>query len=204
MAKGRISRAREVTAALLAISSLVFGKAACGDTNTQEKPPPLQAVADGDVEVRIHYFGSMAMYSTWLTLRRIGGTSDSSYVVEAAFMAIPQPKVLTQSKPWPVIWKRLESDGFFDLPGNMSVENCSETAVPIDPSMVFVEVQRGAKYRKYSYYATYRRKCGNEAQFNSTLTFLQETFGRQLPVPYDMTGCTGEKCPPAAIPGPSE
>jgi hypothetical protein len=188
------SCARRVVAVLLT-TGLLLSATTRGDDQTAEEPAPLKPLAQGDIEVRINYLGSLALYSSWLTLRRVGTESSATYRVEAAFMPIPQPTKLARATPWPDIWKRLEADGFFDLPGNRGPE-CKGEAVPLDSNWVSVEVQRGATYRKYSYYAPSSMKCGDGARFVSTLTFLQEAFHRELPVPYNMTRCTPDgKCP---------
>jgi hypothetical protein len=188
------SRARRAVAALIAVG-LVLSATASAVDQSAEQPAPLKPLAQGDIEVRVNYVGSLALYSSWLTLRRVGSESSASYRVEASFMAIPQPKNLTRTKPWPDIWKRLETDGFFDLPGNRGAE-CKGEAVPLDSNWVSVELQRGTVYRKYSYYAPSSLKCGDSGRFLSTLTFLQEAFNRELPVPYNMTRCTPDgKCP---------
>jgi hypothetical protein len=190
------SRARRAVAALIAVGLfvLVLSATATAVDQSAEQPAPLKPLAQGDIEVRVNYLGGLALYSSWLTLRRVGSESSASYRVEASFMPIPQPKNLTRTKPWPDIWKRLETDGFFDLPGNRGSE-CKDEAVPLDSNWVSVEVQRGAAYRKYSYYAPSSLKCGDSTRFMATLAYLQEVFNRELPVPYNMTRCTpGGKC----------
>jgi hypothetical protein len=189
------SRTRRVAAILLAFGLLFlpFGTSAQGETS--KRPAPLKPLANGDLEVQINYVGGMAMYSTWLTLRRIAGDSSASYRIEATFMAIPEPKELTRTQPWSEIWRRLESEGFLDLLGDRGGDAC-ENLVPLDDAFVHVEVQRGPSNRRFSYYAPFHVKCAGSAKFESTLTFLQEAFNRELPMPYEMTGCTrGGKCP---------
>lgn len=187
------SRARRAVAVVFT-TGLFLSATARADDQAAEEPGPLKSLAQGNIEVRINYVGSLALYSSWLTLRRIGTQSSATYRVDASFMPIPKPKKLTRTTPWPDIWKRLEADGFFDLPGNRGAE-CKGEAVPLDSNWVSVEVQQGAAYRKYSYYAPSSLKCGDSGRFLSTLTFLQETFNRELPVPYNMTRCTPDgKC----------
>jgi hypothetical protein len=194
-------RMKQAIAVLLTVSLLLPCLGSGAGDPAPEKPAPLKPLAKGDLEVRIHYLGSLALYSSWLTLRRVGDDSGANYRVEAAWMPIPQPQELTRTKPWSEIWKHFEADGFFDLPGNRGGEACAGEGIPVDENWISVEVQRGGSYREFSYYAPLALKCARADKFVSTLTFLQEAFNRELPVPYKMTRCTRDgKCPSSDAP----
>lgn len=170
--------------ALFVAALTLWGTSPDGNAAAPPSLRPLhgQILAHGDIIVRIHYVGSIGLYSTWLTLQRIGNLSQVQYFIEDAAETIPHPEDLIPATTWDAIWVRLANERFFDMPGNQGVSNCSE-AVPLDAETVEVEVLRGKNYRSYAYNAPMIVQCSQGAQFAMTLRFLQDAFGHELPMP---------------------
>ena len=140
-----------------------------------------------DVAVRIHYRGSLAVYSTWLTLTRRESVSTVDYVVTYNIVNVPEPTNLSPVFPWGSIWKQIASDRIYDLRGSGNDSTCQERSFPVDFDQVEVEVRRGTRYRKYLYSDPLSGRCPEVRHMASTLRYLQRAFANQLPLPYPST-----------------
>ncbi len=140
-----------------------------------------EVLGQNDVEIRIHFLGSLFLDTRWLILRNSGGQSDATFIADTGHGSAEGPKKhLKPREPWDLVWKQLESDGFYKFTGNSEVPNCTE-AVPMDADEIDVEFKRAATYRAFSYYAPQNTRCGESRKFLAVLRYLNSVFGKVFP-----------------------
>jgi hypothetical protein len=164
----------------IAISWACDGSASAQDIQTLET----RRVDQNDTMVRIHYEGGDATFSSWLTMSRLGQTSDVKYTIDSAIVRIPRPNKVSPVVSWDSIWSQLALRRFYDLQGDGHDPGCpAKTTVALDANVVTVELRRDNSYRKFSYAYPLYASCDGTRRMNETMLFLNRAFGGVLPIP---------------------
>ena len=154
------------------------------EPNATAKADVPKEATESVVSVSIHYIGSGATFSSWLTLSKGMDGSHATYVVENAIVDVQRPDNVAPVVPWGRVWAELSKQKFYDLKGEGHDPDCPERVVaPLDPDIVSVEIHRGSETQNFSYSFPVYAKCDGTKRFQSVVEFLHDAFGSVLPIP---------------------
>jgi hypothetical protein len=168
----------------IVLASRAILLATAGGYGLASSPSSSSGELPGETVVRIHFVGSAATYSSWLTLSKTGEMSKVDYKVDDGMTAIPRPKSIVPTVPWQMIWDQFSAQRFYELQGDGRDPGCpAKTKQVLDAETVSVEVRRGNDNRKFAYSYPPYASCGGTQRLTDVLAFLQKAFGNVFPVP---------------------